>query len=115
MFHECLKYINTIGSCYFMIAGIAFVLFYMLFKNISRYKKLQPKSPKLGNYAREIGYSVTTIRILPWRQSFFYIFLLLQDTLRITKTLVNTDKFISSWLFHSCSSCTTLIFIGRTG
>ena len=61
MFHEYLKYLNTIGSRYFIIAGIAFVLFYLLFKSTKRFKKLQPKAPKPHDYAREIGYSIITI------------------------------------------------------
>lgn len=63
MLQEYFRYLNTIGSRYFIIAGIAFLLFYVLLKNISRFKKIQPQSPKLDDYAREIGYSVMTIAI----------------------------------------------------
>lgn len=38
-------------------------MFYLLFKNTRRFKKLQPKAPKLDDYAREIGYSVMTIAL----------------------------------------------------
>lgn len=63
MLREYLKYLNTIGSRYFIVAGIAFVLFYVLLKKFRRFKKLQPKAPKFDDYAREIGYSVMTIAL----------------------------------------------------
>ncbi|RYF85604.1 MAG: sterol desaturase family protein [Chitinophagaceae bacterium] len=63
MLNEYLKYLNTIGSRYFIIAGIFFVLFYVLLKNRKKAKKLQPQSPKKADYAREIGYSILTICI----------------------------------------------------
>ncbi|RYZ46631.1 MAG: sterol desaturase, partial [Chitinophagaceae bacterium] len=63
MLNEYLKYLNTIGSRYFIIAGIFFILFYVLLKNRKKAKKLQPQSPKKADYAREIGYSILTICI----------------------------------------------------
>ena len=63
MWHEYLKYINTIGSRYFLIAGIAFVLFYFLLRKAWSSKKLQPKPPGREDYAREVGYSILTICI----------------------------------------------------
>ncbi len=56
-------YLQKIGSRYFMVAGLAFVLFYWLFKNRISYKKIQQKFPRLKDYAREIGYSIITICI----------------------------------------------------
>ena len=46
-----------------MVAGIAFIIFYILLRTIARNKKIQYKYPKLKDYAREIGYSVMTISI----------------------------------------------------
>ena len=63
MLHHYFKYLFLIGSRYFIIAGLAFLLFYVILKNITHNKKLQPKNPKLDDYAREIGYSVMTIAI----------------------------------------------------
>lgn len=57
------NYWFNIGSRYFLVAGIFFLLYYILLRpSISR-KKIQQKHPKLNDYAREIGYSVMTISI----------------------------------------------------
>ena len=56
-------YLQKIGTRYFMVAGLAFVLFYFLIKNRISYKKIQQKFPRLKDYAREIGYSILTICI----------------------------------------------------
>ncbi|MDQ6901728.1 MAG: sterol desaturase family protein [Bacteroidota bacterium] len=56
-------YVEKIGSRYFIIAGLAFALFYLLLKNRIGYKKIQQKSPRYKDYAREIGYSIITICI----------------------------------------------------
>jgi Delta7-sterol 5-desaturase len=63
MWSDYFSYVETIGSRYFMVAGIAFVLFYFLLGGLMGRKKLQPKNPRLDDYAREIGYSVITIAI----------------------------------------------------
>lgn len=63
MLHEYLKYLNTIGSRYFIIAGIAFLLFYVLLKGFVGHRKLQTKLPKPTDYAREVGYSIITVCI----------------------------------------------------
>jgi len=57
------KMIQNIGGRYFVIAGIAFILFYVLLKKRIVYKKIQPRFPKFKDYAREIGYSFITISI----------------------------------------------------
>jgi Delta7-sterol 5-desaturase len=57
------RYIENIGSRYFMVAGLFFLLFYILMRNKVFYKKIQQKHPVLNDYAREIGYSVLTIAI----------------------------------------------------
>lgn len=56
-------YIEQIGSRYFIVAGLFFLVFYVLLKPFFRRKKLQARHPKLDDYAREIGYSVMTIAI----------------------------------------------------
>lgn len=58
-----LRYWENIGGRYFMVAGIAFVLFYILLRTIAHNKKIQHKYPRIKDYAREIGYSVMTISI----------------------------------------------------
>ena len=61
--HDYLFYFYTIGSRYFIIAGIAFLLFYMLLRRRVGHKKIQARLPKPKDYAREVGYSVITISI----------------------------------------------------
>lgn len=57
------KYIRIIGSRYFIVAAIFFLLFYVLIHDKVFYKKIQQKLPGLKDYAREIGYSIVTISI----------------------------------------------------
>lgn len=63
MWRNYLHYLNQIGSRYFLVAGLAFLLFYILLRPFIAYKKIQKKWPKVDDYAREIGYSVITIAI----------------------------------------------------
>jgi sterol desaturase/sphingolipid hydroxylase (fatty acid hydroxylase superfamily) len=56
-------YLQKIGTRYFIVAGIAFLLFYLLIKNRTGYKKIQQRFPNLNDYGREIGYSIVTIAI----------------------------------------------------
>lgn len=60
---DYLYYFYTIGSRYFLIAGVAFLLFYILLRKRVGYKKIQARAPKGKDYAREIGYSIITISI----------------------------------------------------
>jgi sterol desaturase/sphingolipid hydroxylase (fatty acid hydroxylase superfamily) len=53
----------TIGSRYFLIAGIAFVLFYIILKEKKKFKKIQQRDPGKADVFREIFYSVITISI----------------------------------------------------
>ena len=56
-------YAGVIGSRYFIIAGIAFVLFYVvLYRKIKR-RKIQQRMPKSSDYLREVFYSTITICI----------------------------------------------------
>jgi sterol desaturase/sphingolipid hydroxylase (fatty acid hydroxylase superfamily) len=56
-------YIQKIGARYFIIAGLAFVIYYLLINKKISYKKIQKKFPRNKDYAREIGYSILTIFI----------------------------------------------------
>lgn len=58
-----LHYFQTIGSRYFIIAGLFFLLFYVLLHNKISYKKIQQRAPKQSDYLREVGYSILTIFI----------------------------------------------------
>lgn len=55
--------IQRIGTRYFLVAGLAFIIFYLLMGNKISYKKIQRKFPGKKDYLREIGYSIITISI----------------------------------------------------
>jgi Delta7-sterol 5-desaturase len=57
------KSIWLIGGRYLMIAGIAFLLFYVLWKSRISYKKIQTRYPGMKDYFREIFYSLLTVAI----------------------------------------------------
>lgn len=57
------KSVWLIGGRYLMIAGIAFLLFYILWKNRIRYKKIQTRFPGQKDYFREVFYSLLTVMI----------------------------------------------------
>jgi lathosterol oxidase len=58
---DYLHALRQISIRYFVVAGIAFVLFYVLFKKRISYKKIQSKFPAFENYLREVGFSVFTM------------------------------------------------------
>ncbi len=53
----------VVSSRYFIVAGIAFVLAYVVYKRAIAYKKIQPAFPNTSDYKREIGYSIITMLI----------------------------------------------------
>ena len=57
------KALEKIGSRYFLVALIAFSLFYILFRNNLFYQKIQQKFPRTIDYLREGGYSLSTMII----------------------------------------------------
>lgn len=57
------KALEKIGTRYFAVALIAFLLFYILFKNKFFYRKIQKKFPRTKDYLRELGYSLSTMII----------------------------------------------------
>jgi len=54
---------ERIGLRYFIIAGIAFILFYFLLRKKIGYQKIQRQFPENKDYFREIRYSIGTIAI----------------------------------------------------
>ncbi|MEQ8472694.1 MAG: sterol desaturase family protein [Marinoscillum sp.] len=52
-----------IGIRYFIAAGVAFFIYYILFKNRLTFKKIQGKFPKVSDYQRDFIYSATTVAI----------------------------------------------------
>lgn len=55
------KIFSMIGLRYFLFAGLAFLIFYVIYKGKGRFKKIQARAPESSDYAREIGYSLMTI------------------------------------------------------
>ena len=58
---DYLKILQNISLRYFYIAGIAFVLGYVLLRKWVGNKKIQQKFPKITDYIREISYSIITM------------------------------------------------------
>jgi lathosterol oxidase len=54
---------RLIGGRYFIIAGMAFLFYYVLLNKKLFYKKIQRRFPQTKDYLREMGYSVITICI----------------------------------------------------
>ncbi len=68
------RYLHTltlIGGRYFIVAGIAFLIFYVLLKQVLSSKKIQQRFPKYSDYLREIRYSTLTIFIFGFVPVFF--------------------------------------------
>lgn len=53
-----------VGGRYLAAAAIAFVLFYVVLKRKVFYRKIQQRFPRNKDYAREIGFSLTTVCIV---------------------------------------------------
>lgn len=87
-------YLQKIGTRYFIVAGIAFIMFYLLIKNWVSYKKIQEKFPRAKDYAREIGYSMLTICIF----AFVPLTILHVPAMR-TRTLFYTNIQQYGWLY----------------
>jgi Delta7-sterol 5-desaturase len=52
---------SNVGTRYFLMAGIAFVLFYIIFKNPMMVRRIQPKFPQMSDYGRDIFYSLVSM------------------------------------------------------
>lgn len=61
MFSEYIRFAENVGSRYFLVAGFAFVLFYILLRKNFSSRKIQKRFPASKDYFREIGYSAMTI------------------------------------------------------
>lgn len=72
------KVVRLIGGRYFLFAGIAFVLCYVILKPRIRARKIQPAFPAQKDYVREIVYSTFTILLF----SFVPLFLIHNNTIR---------------------------------
>jgi lathosterol oxidase len=55
--------LEKIGSRYFAVALIAFLIFYIILRRKLFYQKIQQKFPRTKDYLRELGYSLSTMVI----------------------------------------------------
>ncbi len=58
------KDVIIIGSRYLVIAGIAFIICYVVLLRLIRSKKIQQRFPNFSDYTREIGFSLLTVFIM---------------------------------------------------
>jgi Delta7-sterol 5-desaturase len=58
---------------YFVIAGLAFFLFYYLLRKVMSSRRMQVRFPKWKDYGRDISYSLLTILIFATVASFVFI------------------------------------------
>jgi sterol desaturase/sphingolipid hydroxylase (fatty acid hydroxylase superfamily) len=60
------KYLQGLGRVsgyYFLFAGIAFLIFYVLFKKLLWFRKIQQRMPTANDYKRDILFSLSSILI----------------------------------------------------
>lgn len=86
--------IENIGRRYFVVAGIAFIIFYLLKGKKIRYKKIQKKVPRIKDYIREIGFSLVTICIFA-----MVTFVILQVPVISSHTLFYTNINSYGWFY----------------
>lgn len=83
-----------IGMRYLISAGIAFLIFYILFKGKIPYRKIQEKFPSFTDYRRDVFYSMVTTGIIAVVAIISFVYLkpyhVLYDSL--------SDKSIFYWL-----------------
>lgn len=60
---DYLSILQKVGSRYAIVAGIAFLAFYVILYTALSSRKIQKRFPKSSDYMREIGYSLLTIAI----------------------------------------------------
>ncbi len=58
---------------YVIVAGMSFLIFWILLKNKLRFRRIQKRDPKISDYKREIFYSLSTILIFGLVGVFVYI------------------------------------------
>ncbi|WP_272151202.1 sterol desaturase family protein [Tenacibaculum aiptasiae] len=84
---------------YLVIAGSAFILFYILFKNTLWFRKIQKKLPKLKDYKRDIIYSFISISIFATIALFVFYYLLPYTNIYFNFDEYGTTYYILSWVW----------------
>lgn len=62
-FHQWQFAFSNVGTRYFIMAGVAFLLFYVIFKKQMAYRRIQEKFPAMTDYGRDIMYSAISMAI----------------------------------------------------
>ncbi len=86
---------QLIGSRYFILALMGFLMFYVLFRNKWLYKKIQKRFPRNKDYAREIIYSLITMFIFSLVSTFVFTHPSIRPHTRIYKEIGDYG-----WLYY---------------
>jgi lathosterol oxidase len=85
---------QNISTRYFLFAGIAFLIGYVLFRKQLKGQKIQQRYPKANQYFREIGYSLITMSFF----AFLPLFLIKNPDIR-PYTTYYTDIKTYGWFY----------------
>lgn len=77
-FDKYFTVLQNITTRYYLLAGLVFLLFYVLLRNKILHKKIQSLFPKNSDYLREIGYSTLTMLMFAFIPVFLFITLQLK-------------------------------------
>ena len=85
---------TRIGSRYYIVAGLAFFVFYIWKKKKWHYKKIQQRDAKTSDYLREILYSTGTVLVFS-----FFIYILHHPSVapHTTRYMNVSDR---GWLYY---------------
>lgn len=84
---------------YLFIAGIAFIIFYILFKKVFWFRKVQKKLPKLKDYKRDIIYSFISVSIFATVALFVFYYLISYTNIYFDFNEYGTVYYILSWFW----------------
>ncbi len=70
--HLWWQIVTLLGGRYFIIAGLAFIAFYLVFKSRASSRRIQAKFPQSADYRREVSYSILTIFIFAAVPAFIF-------------------------------------------
>lgn len=89
---------ELIGLRYFIFAGMAFLLTYVVWRTKLRGRKIQSRFPKNKDYRREIGYSILTIAIF----AAVPVLLIFNDGIRpFTKYYTDIEQYGKLYFFSA--------------
>ncbi|NCU04959.1 MAG: sterol desaturase family protein [Chitinophagaceae bacterium] len=104
-FNSWLKYFTIIGSRYLILAGIAFLIWYVLLRKRVSFKKIQLRFPAINDYVREISFSLFTMLLFATVAWFF----LGKQEIRITTLFYSDQHDYGLWYFWLAFPLTLLI------